>query len=182
MKNTGYGTLMMITALAFFLETSSGSDDINHYLSSIPAGALPDPHGRIHTTEGKLTRPIVAIFSVPNLSQGSIQEKWAKELSENPETKLPDDVGLYLIEDMKEATFKKTARKEMQKQYKSGDNPIVLIDENGTYRKKFRVPKGETCVLIYNHKNQLQHVQRGKATPEALAKVKKVVHKLVSEN
>jgi hypothetical protein len=173
----------LITALnaaLFFLSTSIAAEDSHKYLKSIPAGSLPDPHGKIYTTDGKLTRPVIAIFSVPDWSQGPVQEKWAKQLADDPVTRLPDLVGLYLIEDMSEAMFRETARKEIKKQYNSGDRPVILIDEQGTYRKRFQVDKGETCVLVYDQNNQLRLIEKGKATEAAVKNIRKTVLTLLA--
>jgi hypothetical protein len=173
-------SLTALNATLFFLSTSVGAENSNKYLKSIPAGSLPDPHGKIYKTDGKLSRPVIAIFSVPDWSQGPIQDKWAKQLVDNPETKLPDHVGLYLIEDMSGTMFREIARKEITKQYISGDRPIILIDEQGTYRKRFNVDKGETCVLVYDQNNQLRLIEKGKATDEAVKNIRSTVLTLLA--
>lgn len=150
------------------------------YRASIPIGSLRDPQNMVHAFNGKLTRPVVAIFSIPNMSQGGTQERWANALADDPQTRLPDTVGLFLVEDMVTG-FSDIARKEMKKQYVPGQRPVVLLDEDSAIREKFGVAKGKTCVLVYSQENKLVHVQEGKPSPEAIAKVRSVALSLVGK-
>jgi hypothetical protein len=150
------------------------------YRTSIPVGSLRDPQNMVHAFNGKLTRPIVAIFSIPNMSQGGTQERWASALADDPGTRLPDTVGLFLVEDMVTG-FSDLARKEMKKQYVPGQRPVVLLDEDSAIREKFGVAKGKTCVLVYSRENKLAYVQEGKPTPKAIANVRAAALALVGK-
>lgn len=150
------------------------------FATSIPKGSLRDPQGILHTSTGQLAQPVVAIFSVPSMAQGGNQEKWSQCLAEDPKTKLPNSVGLYLIEDMKQSGFSEMARDRMKKEYGKGDRPILLLDETGAIGKEFGIPRNTTCVLVYSRENKLVHSEMGPATDEAVARVRKKVATLIN--
>jgi hypothetical protein len=154
------------------------AEEASSYRASIPVGSLRDPHTILHSFNGNLTRPVVAIFSIPTMSQGGIQERWAEALADDPKTRLPDSVGLYLVEDMVTG-MREVARKQMKKQYKSGQRPVVLLDEDSAIREKFGIPKGKTCVLVYSRQNRLVLAVEGKPTPEAVGKVRAAIQNLL---
>lgn len=52
------------------------------YARQLGGGTLDDPSGAPHTRRDAEGQVIVAIFSIPNMSQGGYQEKWAKLLAD----------------------------------------------------------------------------------------------------
>jgi hypothetical protein len=143
------------------------------YLPAIPVGSLRDPLGNVHTSTGKLTRSVVVIFSVPTPSQGGNQRRWSEALADNPQTRLPKSVGLFLVEDMKQSGFGEMAREEMKKKFNKNSRPVLLLDETGEVRKRFRIPRDATCVLVYDRNNKLVHSEQGNATEDAVARVRR---------
>lgn len=178
-KWSARGMAMGLFALA--LVVSVLAEDKTGYRASIPAGSLPDPHGNVYSTDGKLSRPVLGIFSVPNLTQGARQEKWADYLADQEETRVPSGVGFYLIEDMEATAFREMARKRMEQVYKTGARPVVLLDEKGAMRKKFGIPEGKTVILLYDKKNHLRYVEEGPATEESVKRLHKVIQKILAE-
>ena len=85
------------------------------YARHLGNGSLDDPSGAPHTRREAAGKVIVAIFSIPNMSQGDYQEKWSNLLADQPDTKLPKSVFLVLFEDMAHAgMFKGIARSDLK--------------------------------------------------------------------
>ena len=131
-----------------------------NFTRQLGSGSLDDPSGAAHTRRDAAGQVIVAIFSIPNMSQGNYQEKWAKLLSTQPDTKLPDSVFLVLFENMSQAgMFKGIARSDMKKQFTKGSRPLVVLDETGAIFTKYGVPADRTEILIYDKKGALRDVE-----------------------
>src|SRR5579871_413913 len=62
------------------------------YTRQLGNGSLDDPSGAPHSRREATGKIIVAIFSIPNMSQGGYQEKWANLLANQSDTKLPKSV------------------------------------------------------------------------------------------
>lgn len=172
---------MKFSALLFILSLSmlslkaqdAGSGG---FAPSIPKGSLKDPLGNNYTSQGFLKKPVVLIFSVPSMAQGGNQKGWAKALGSDPATKLPNSVGFFLVENMKQAGMgSNMAREEMKKKYHVGDRPVLLLDEDGSESQRFGIPRNSTCVLIYSKQNKLVHVEKGPATSAAVGRVLKAL-------
>jgi hypothetical protein len=131
--------------------------DYTHQLGS---GSLDDPSGAPHTRREAAGKVIVAIFSIPNMSQGGYQEKWSNLLADQADTKLPRSVFLVLFEDMAHAgLFKGIARSDLKQQFTKGSRPLVVLDETGAIFKKYGVPRDRTEILIYDKKGALRDVE-----------------------
>lgn len=131
------------------------------YTRQLGNGSLADPSGVAHTRRDAMGQVIVAIFSIPNMSQGSYQEKWANLLAHQPETKLPNSVFLVLFENMAQAgMFKGIARSDMKQQFTKGSRPLVVLDETGAIFKKYGVPPDRTEILIYDKTGALVDVEQ----------------------
>jgi len=150
--------------------------NLSDFPSSIPKGSLKDPLGNIFSTNGKLTKPVVVIFTVPSMAQGGNQKSWAKALAADPSTKLPDSVGFFMVENMAQAGFGSVARDEMKHEYHLGDRPVLLLDEDGAENKTFGIPRNTTCVLVYSRQNKLIWAEMGSAKPDAVARVRKALN------
>jgi hypothetical protein len=130
------------------------------YTRQLGSGSLDDPSGVAHTRRDAAGKVIVAIFSIPNMSQGSYQEKWAKLLAHEPDTELPKSDFLVLFENMSQAgMFKGIARSDMKQQFTKGSRPLVVLDETGVIFKKYGVPSDKTEILIYDKKGALRDVE-----------------------
>jgi hypothetical protein len=132
-----------------------------NYTRQLGNGSLEDPSGVAHTQREAAGRVIVAIFSIPNMSQGGYQEKWATLLAEQSNTKLPRSVFLVLFENMAQAgMFKGIARSDMKDQFRKGSRPLVVLDETGSIFKKYGVPPDKTEILVYNKTGKLVDVEQ----------------------
>jgi hypothetical protein len=130
------------------------------YTRQLGNGSLDDPSGAPHTRREAAGQVIVAIFSIPNMSQGSYQEKWSNLLADQSDTKLPKSVFLVLFEDMAHAgLFEGIARSDLKKQFTKGSRPLVVLDETGAIFKKYGVPRDKTEILIYDKKGVLRDVE-----------------------
>jgi hypothetical protein len=131
------------------------------YTRQLGNGSLDDPSGAAHTRRDANGQVIVAIFSIPNMSQGSYQEKWAKLLAHQPDTRVSNSVFLVLFENMSQAgMFKGIARSDMKEQFTKGSRPLVVLDETGDIFKKYGVPPDKTEILIYDKKGALRDVEK----------------------
>jgi hypothetical protein len=157
--------LVSIMALSLGATIVRGDDLAMHippgdYTRQLGNGTLDDPSGAAHTRRDATGQVIVAIFSIPNMSQGSYQEKWAKLLAHQPDTKLSSSVFLVLFENMSQAgMFKGIARSDMKQQFTKGSRPLVVLDETGAIFKKYGVPSDKTEILIYDKKGALRDVE-----------------------
>jgi hypothetical protein len=174
--------IILIAILLLVARPLCQSEPLQGCLPYIPPGALPDPHGKFYRTDGRLSRPILGIFTTPNYSQGDAQRKWVEILDGEGSSPAPSNFGLYLIEDMDATAFRSLARKQLQRKYKTGGRPVVLLDEDGSMRKRFGIPKGETVVLIYDKTNQLRLSEKGPPNDAAVARVQKVIKQISAKN
>jgi hypothetical protein len=155
---------LLLAALEF--GSAARADDAmvvppGNYTRQLGNGSLADPSGASHTRHEATGKVIVAIFSIPNMSQGGYQEKWAKLLAHQPDTKLPDSVFLVLFENMAQAgMFKGIARSDMKQQFTKGSRPLVVLDETGAIFKKYGVPSDKTEILIYDKSGALVDVEQ----------------------
>ena len=82
-----------------------------NYATHIGTRSIADPSGETHTRKEIEGKVVVGIFTAPNMSQGNVQEKWADLLANQADTKISDEVALFLVEDMSQAgMFKGIAR------------------------------------------------------------------------
>jgi len=131
-----------------------------NYQRHLGTAKLEDPSGRSHTKNDVAGKVVVAIFSIPDMSQGDTQQKWSDLLATNASTKVSDRVDLVLVEDMSQAgMFKGVARDSMKKDFTPDSRPFLILDETGDVFKSFGVPKGKTEILIYDKKGVLRDVE-----------------------
>ena len=131
-----------------------------NYTTQLGTGSIADPSGATHTRQEVKGKVVVAIFSAPNMSQGDRQEKWSDLLANKPDTKLSDRIGLFLVEDMSQAgMFKGMALDSMKKQFTPTSRPFLILDQDGSFLKKFGVPRGQTVILIYDKRGKLRDVE-----------------------
>jgi hypothetical protein len=130
------------------------------YATHMDTTPLADPSGTTHTRQEVKGKVVVAIFSAPNMSQGSTQEKWSKLLAQDPKTKLSDSLALVLVEDMSQAgAFKGMALDNMKSQFTPHSRPFLILDQTGAVLKQFGVPRGKTAILIYDKSGTLRDVE-----------------------
>jgi hypothetical protein len=131
-----------------------------NYATQLGTRSIADPSGATHTREEVKGKVVVAIFSAPNMSQGDRQEKWSDLLANKPETKLSNRIRLFLVEDMSQAgMFKGMALDSMKKQFTPTSRPFLILDQDGSFLKKFGVPRGQTVILIYDKRGKLRDVE-----------------------
>ena len=152
-----------------------------NYAKKIGNHSLDDPSGKSHNRQEVLNQVVVAIFSIPNMSQGGKQERWAELLADNSKTKLNDKIALFLIEDMKQSSFRGMARNRMEKEFHPKVRPFLLLDETGKVRERFGVPPNTTAVLIYDKESNLRHVENTPPTLESAQRVKIIAEGLLTK-
>lgn len=158
-----------VLALAAWGARAHGDDaksGAGAYAKELPDFTLPDPNGRMLSRESLGKDGIVLVVTAPTLSNKDAQEGWAKVLVG---AKGAAKAKLVYLQDMQPAIFKDTARSEMRKEYAPEKEPILLLDEDGTLRKRLHVPEEKTVVLVYDRSYRLLHAEEGEPT-EAHAK------------
>lgn len=180
-KLTLYSLFCFIHFFALGKDTPSMHIPEGNYAKKLGNRSLDDPSGKSHTKQEVINRVVVAIFSVPNMSQGSKQERWSELLADDSTTKLNEKIALVLIEDMKQSSFKGVARKRMEKEFHPKERPFLLLDETGEIREKFGVPKNATAVLIYDKKSNLRHVENNPPTHDSAQRIKMIAESLLTK-
>jgi hypothetical protein len=153
------------------------------YARHFPFYPLIDPLGKKHSINQFLGKITVFIVSVPNMTQGKKQEKWARLLGEDPKTKLPDDVALILVEDISHAGFfKGLALSHIKKNFNENSRPFPVLDMNGTLTHELGVPKNTTQILIYDKSGNLYQVEKNLDNIElTLNRIHKAIQRLERE-
>ncbi|SDT95582.1 hypothetical protein SAMN05444156_1045 [Verrucomicrobium sp. GAS474] len=177
--------VLLLCLAPFFLRAAEPSP-----LMTIPPGdyaremgdqTLKDPAGGRHFSADVKGYVVVVIFSVPDLSQGGRQKKWAKFLAEEGATRLPRAVKFALIEDMAQSGLSGMARDEMKKEFAPKARPLLLLDETGAITHGFGIPRDRTQVLVYDKKGRLRHVETANPTPESAGRVRQIAALLLAE-
>ena len=134
-------------------------------MGKLPAFSLEDPLGKMHTSKEVVKNGLVLVVTAPTLHNSGAQNNWSTFLLET----MPNhNLTLVFLEDMDPSSFKGTALKEMKKDFKENEPPLLLIDNTGNLRKKLGVEKNETWVLVYNKDAELLFTEKSKPT-KALA-------------
>ena len=153
------------------------------YAKKLGTHSIADPSGATHTREEVKGKVVVGIFSAPNMSQGDKQEKWANLLANQADTKVSDEVRLFLVEDMSQAgMFKGMALSQMKKEFTPTSRPFLVLDQDGNFFKKFGVARGKTVILIYDKTGALRDVEENlddQAT--TIQRIKAITKKLLAE-
>lgn len=114
---------------------------------TLPNFTLADPQGGIHSSTTLVKNGAVIVVTAPTLHDKGAQEGWNKYLNA---AKGSCKASFIFIEDMTASLFKGTAKSEMHKSWKTGDIPILLIDNSGNTRKAFGVARDGTKVFVYD--------------------------------
>ncbi|MFH1654165.1 MAG: hypothetical protein ABIE74_08930 [Pseudomonadota bacterium] len=148
-KNSAFFLLMFSVIL---ISSNCNSGNHKRAKGKLPNFSLKDPRGKTFTSGEILKKGLVIVVTAPTLSNESAQNGWNEFLVKTMPKK---KVTLLFLEDMSVSDFKKTALKDMKKDYVPGTPPLLLIDTNGDVRKKLGVEAGKTSVLVYNKKGKL---------------------------
>ena len=135
--------------------------------ADLPSFSLKDALGQTVTDKDISKSGAVLVLTAPILSAKSAQEGWDKYLQEIRAAK----PTLVFIEDMQPSDFKSTARKRMQKDYKSGQEPLILIDEDGILRRAFEVDEKKTVVIVLDKDGNKVLQENGKPSEEAAKRI-----------
>lgn len=138
----------------------------------LPEFSLKDPAGQTFTHKSVSKKGVVLVVTAPILKEASNQEEWSKYLEE---TKGDSKAKLVFLEDMEPSAFKGMARKEMKKEYTTGQETILLLDEDGEVRQKLGVREKKTMILVYNKKRKLIHIEAGRPSRDAAAAIWKAL-------
>jgi hypothetical protein len=185
-SNRSFSRILSLTLLLAFVLTSfvRADDEMvvppGNYTRQLGNGSLADPSGVAHTRREAKGQVIVAIFSIPNMSQGNYQEKWANLLAHQSDTKVSNRVFLVLFENMAQAgMFKGIARSDMKEQFTRGSRPLVVLDETGAIFKKYGVPPDKTEILIYDKTGALVDVEQNlNDTDTTVQRIHAIIRKL----
>ena len=150
--------------------------------SSVPEFMLKDPLG-IEKQGAKLYGAcgMLIMLTVPSLAQYEKQVRWQKLLKSAkwPERFAPTCV---VLEDLsQQRMFKERARAAMKEKYVSEPGGVVvLIDEDGSVRRKFRVQENETVILLADSNGAIIHHESDEVAPgpEAARRVMQHVAKM----
>jgi hypothetical protein len=172
------GTPALLRAEAVTMVLPEGN-----YATHIGTRSIADPSGATHTRKEIAGKVVVAIFSAPNMSQGDKQEKWSDLLATQHDTKLSDEIALFLVEDMSQAGwFKGIALSDMKKQFTPHSRPFLILDEDGSVLKKFGVPRGATQILIYDKNGTLRDVETDLDDQDkTIHRIKSITRRLLDE-
>ena len=138
------------------------------YAQRLPKFSLQDPAGMTFTQKSVGKKGVVLVVTAPTMKESAAQEKWSKYLES---AKGSAKAKLVFIEDMMVSAFKLQARNEMRKDYEPGQETIVLLDEDGSTRRKLNAPEKKTVVLVYDKKGRLLHAETGPPSAEAAAAI-----------
>jgi hypothetical protein len=128
---------------------------------AVPDMTLPDPRGGRHNLKALAgAGGLVLVISDPTLEDRSAQEAWSKFLAD---TRGANRGTFVMVEDMGEAFFKSIALHEMKEDWRPGDVPLLLVDNENTLNVALGVHSEETVVFAYGKTGTL--VQRYAGTP-----------------
>lgn len=130
----------------------------------LPYFSLPDPQGGMHNSAQLVSNGMVIVVTAPTLHDKSAQEGWSKLLRT---AKGSNKASFVFIEDMTASAFKGIAKKDMKKDWQTGDIPILLIDNSGTTRQAFGVARNTTKVFVYDKNGKLVYSYSGSPTTAA---------------
>jgi len=143
-------------------KSANGSGPFSSYA---PAFALKDPLGMEHKSDQLMERAgMLIMITVPNLTQYEKQKRWEKLMKK--ETWAQNCARRVLIEDLsQQQSFKEKARATMKEKYKPADDVVVLVDEDGDIRRRFRVMNNETVILLVANDGQIVHHESDSVEP-----------------
>ena len=125
---------------------------------AMPAFVLADPDGNKHPNSELLKAGLVLVVTAPTYHAQKAQRSWGDLL---PAAKPKGKERLVFLEDLTASSFKGMAKKQMRKEFKEGEPPLLLLDEDGRVRTGLGVPKGETWVLAFDSGGQRRLVEKG---------------------
>ncbi len=159
-------TIILILAVGFISVHSDAKEESkkSSYAQTLPNFSLKDPAGKRQTKSEIAKNGLVMVVTAPILSNKDAQEGWSKFLTP---AKGERKGHIVFVEDMKPSSFKGKAMSSMKKDYKPGKDPILLVDQQGSLRKKLKVKEKKTVVLVYNKEGKLVASEEGPPSAEA---------------
>lgn len=132
------------------------------YAQQVPDLTLPDPTGATHSLpQLAKTNGLVLVVTSPTLHSEGAQKGWDKDLVA---AKGSSKAIFAMSEEMPDSLFKGTALKEMRKDWKPGDIPLLLVDNAGTLHKALGVAKNQTVVFVFDNTGKLIYKFTGAPT------------------
>jgi len=181
----GLGAAILLLGTSSLLRADTVTMNLpeGDYAKHLGTRTLTDPSGTTHSKKEIAGKVVVGVFTAPNMSQGDTQEKWANLLANEPSTKISDEVGLFLVEDMSQAgMFKGMALSSMKKQFTPKSRPFLILDQDGSVLKRFGVPRGTTRILIYDKNGTLRDVEENLDDQDTtIQRVKSITKRLLAE-
>ncbi len=169
---------LSLALLAVALTPALYAGEASPFSNQLPTFELQDPAEQLHT-QTICDNGAVIIATAPTLKHGDQQKSWQKTLRDRCSDWGKKGPALILLEDMTQSWFKGNVRKRMKAKYKSGQQPILLIDEQATFRKALEAQKNslknKTVVLIYDADGKLVHWEQETVKKADLEKIVKLV-------
>lgn len=169
-------SIFVLLFLIFFSNSfvaKENSSQKKSYAQTLPDFSLKDPAGKKQTKSAVAKKGVLVVVTAPILSNKDEQEGWSKYLTE---TKKGHEGHIVFLEDMNPSSFKGKALNAMKKDYEPGKDPILLVDQKGSLRKKLKVPEKKTVVLAYNKEGKLVASEEGKPNAESAAELWKKIN------
>jgi hypothetical protein len=145
---------------------SAGDEDglLKKYARMLPEFTLQDPLGNAYTASELVRNGLVLVVTSPILRDEMDQRGWDEQLRQAKEG-APG--RLVFLQDMRQSYFKRYALSKMRKDYRAGDEPILLIDDDGSVRERLKVEPKCTVVLVYDAGRRLVYAEEGHPAAKA---------------
>ncbi len=142
------------------------------FAQKLPSFSLKDLGGKTFTDKSLTKKGLVLVVTAPILKNKGAQEGWDNYLSK---ARSGSKAKWVYLEDLQPSSFKGAAMKGMKKDFKSGNEPILLVDKEGKLRRTLGVDEKKTVVLVYDHNGKLVHSETGKPSAKAAEAIWKKV-------
>jgi hypothetical protein len=141
--------------------------------SQLPEFELVDPFGNTYSNTDLLGRSVLLVVTAPTLANEEEQRGWSDRLADLIQS---DEARVVFLQDLEPSWFEEMARERITEEIEPEKEPIVLLDPDGSVRRRFGVEEGETVILVYGAEGRLLHVEGGAPDAEAGRRIRKALH------
>ena len=145
---------------------------MKRYPKTLPVFSLKDPSDKTYVSKLLAKKGLVLVVTAPIQSNESDQKGWDEQLRN---AKNGHAGHLVFLKDMIPSSFRKIAINQMEKSYRPGVEPILLLDHDGKVRSSLKVEEKATVVLVYNAKRRLVYAEVGPPSAASAEKVWKAL-------
>lgn len=169
-REFGLGLLLfiMIAYVALMVDARDKETPGRQYARRLPDFTLNDPLGNAYTAAELVRNGLVLVVTSPILRDEMDQRGWDEHLRR---AKNASRGRLVFLQDMRPSYFKRYALKKMRHDYQVGEEPILLIDQDGSVRERLNVEPKTTVVLVYDRSRKLVHVEDCHPSSDAAKRV-----------